>query len=608
MKNRLQFRHCTRIFNSKEEIKSHLVGLFNNDNSPLKPAIAAEPLVLYYQESGDTQVNAVLAIGRPTSDEEYFLIDVAGIQKDLEILTDEVFNLADVSDKLDQEIQDRISGDTRLEGMIEDLDEHIGNILKRICESAGFNDDGEDMGKYDDIAHDATHYIVSATNLANADVLLDEAIWQNHVEIVHAVEALKDDLKVSLERNVSARTLISYDLLQGGEVVGKIEIPSDRSISSGQLMRNDNGQWIIRFVVVNENGSPIDSFDVDVENLEDIYVGGEGITVSGNVISADFAGILDGLDSVVSGSSNGFELIITQNDGKLSSVHIDAPNYVGLIASGVSEAKEYANTVGQMVLENANEYTDSKITSIYRVKGSKEYFADLAEIEDPQVGDVWNVENEYRYSGNTGEIKIYPAGTNYVYVKDEYAAIGRWDPLGGQTVDMNLYLTKEEFMSYSTASTAALNAKIDLVNDRVTELSAGTISEVERLDERIDAIKYSGDTYVDVDNRDKFISISGHVITRLADLELVNEPGQYLVDAYLVKQMKADLEQLIAESVNEDKVKKIVAEMLVGTDNEIAITMLNNSGETTTVSTEANTLKVGFAEDAYFQADLPDEP
>ena len=608
MKNRLQFRHCTRIFNSKDEIKSHLVGLFNNDNSPLKPAIAAEPLVLYYQESGDTQVNAVLAIGRPTSDEEYFLIDVAGIQKDLEILTDEVFNLADVSDKLDQEIQDRISGDTRLEGMIEDLDEHIGNILKRICESAGFNDDGEDMGKYDDIAHDATHYIVSAANLANADVLLDEAIWQNHVEIVHAVETLKDNLKVSLERNVSARTLISYDLLQGGEVVGKIEIPSDRSISSGQLMRNDNGQWIIRFVVVNENGSPIDSFDVDVENLEDIYVGGEGITVSGNVISADFAGILDGLDSVVSGSSNGFELIITQNDGKLSSVHIDAPNYVGLIASGVSEAKEYANTVGQMVLENANEYTDSKITSIYRVKGSKEYFADLAEIEDPQVGDVWNVENEYRYSGNTGEIKIYHAGTNYVYVQDEYAAIGRWDPLGGQTVDMNLYLTKEEFMSYSTASTAALNAKIDLVNDRVTELSAGTISEVERLDERIDAIKYSGDTYVDVDNRDKFISISGHVITRLADLELVNEPGQYLVDAYLVKQMKAELEELIAESVNEAKVKKIVAEMLVGTAQEIGITMLNNSGETTTVSTEANTLQIGFADDAYFQADLPEEP
>jgi len=361
-------------------------------------------------------------------------------------------------------------------------------------------------------------------------------------------------------------------------------------------------------VVVNENGSQIDSFDVDVENLEDIYVGGEGITVSGNVISADLTGVLDGLDSVVSGSSNGFELTIVQNDGKLNSVHVNAPDYTGLIASGVSEAKEYANTVSQSVLEDANEYTDSKITSIYRVKGSKEYFADLAEIENPQVGDVWNVENEYRYSGNTGEIKIYPAGTNYVYVKDEYAAIGRWDALGGQTVDMNLYLTKEEFMSYSTASTAALNAKIDLVNDRVTELSAGTISEVERLDEKIDAIKYSGDTYLDVDNRDKLITISGHVITKIADLEAVSAPGQYLVDAYLVKQMKADLEQLIAESVNEDKVKKIVAEMLVGTDNEIAITMLNNSGETTTVSTEANTLKVGFADDAYFQADLPDEP
>ena len=94
----------------------------------------------------------------------------------------------------------------------------------------------------------------------------------------------------------------------------------------------------------------------------------------------------------------------------------------------------------------------------------------------------------------------------------------------------------------------------------------------------------------------------------MVGIRLEVAPGQYLVDAYLVKQLKAELEELIAESVNEAKVKKIVAEMLVGTAREIGITMLNNSGETTTVSTEADTLQIGFADDAYFQADLPEEP
>lgn len=603
MKNRLQFRHCTRVFNSKEEIKNHIAGLFNNDESPLKPAIAAEPLVLYYQESGSTEVNAVLAIGRPKSSDEYFLIDVAGIQRDLDILTDEVFNLSELSDKLDKEIEDRISGDTRLEEMIAAVGEGFEDILKRICQSAGFNDDGDDMGKYDDIAHDSTHYIVSANSLANADILLDEAIWQNHVELVHAIASARTDLKVSVVNVASARTMVSYDIMQGDEKVGTIEIPTDRTISRGELIKNDSNKWVIRFYVVNENGTEIGSFDVDVNNLEDIYTGGDNVSVNGNVISVSFSG----LTSEVSAEKNGISVQLRQVNGLNDRIVLDAPDFNAIAASALTDAKAYTDEKAEDTLDQAKEYADSISTTIYKVKGSKEYFADLAEVENPQVGDVWNVENEYRYSGNTGEIKIYPAGTNYVYVKDQYAAVGRWDPLGGQAVDMSLYLTKEEFMSYSTASTEALNAKIEDVKDDLRELSASTVSEVARLDEKIDEIAYTGDSYIDVDNRDRVINLSGHVITRLQDLDDVASAGTYFVDAFLVKQMKADLEQLIAESVNEDKVKKIVAEMLIGTDKEIAVSMLNSGGTVTTASTEADKVQIGFADDAYFEADLPDD-
>lgn len=584
MKNRLQFRHCPRIFNNKEEIKAHLVGLFNNDNSPLKPAMAAEPLVLYYKESGETDVNAVLALGRPTSNDEYFLIDVAGIQKDIEVLADEVFNISDVSERLDQEIEDRISGDTKL-----------GNILKRICESAGFNNDGEDMGAYDDIAHDATHYIVSALSLANADVLLDEAIWQNHVDIVHKAAELREDLKVSLERNVSARTLVSYDLLQGGELVGKIEIPSDRNISSGELIRNDNGEYILRFYVANENDTIIDSFDVNVENLEDIYVGGPGVSIEGNVISIDVPGFIGNLNSVVSGESNGFKVVVAQLEGRLSGVTVEAPAMDNIL----SAANAYTDSVAADVLEQAKEYTDENVTSIYKVKGSKTYFEELAEIEDPQVGDVWNVENEYRYTGNTGEIKIYPAGSNFVYVKDEYAAVGRWDPLGGQTYDMDLYLTKEEFMSYSSASTGALNAKIDA-------LSAGTVQEIQTLNDKVDSITYTSDDYLVINNSARTIEHT-RVIASLDELDSVESAGTCFIDAYVVKIMKEQLEELIRESVNENKVKSIVANMIKGTDKEIAVVMKDMNGDVTENTMSADTITISFADDAYFEASLPGE-
>jgi len=612
MKNRLQFRHCPRIFNDKEEIKAHLVGLFNNDNSPLKPAIPGEPLVLYYQGSADTVTSAVLAIGRLTPDDEYFLIDVGGIEKEIENIEGEIADLSNVDEKLDQEIADRISGDTRLEG-----------IIKRICQSAGFNDDGDDMGKYDEIAHDSTHYIVSSTSLTNADILLDEAIWQNHVDIIHKEATLREDLAVTLERSVSGRTLMSYNLYQGGAEVGQIDIPADRHVSGGELMKNEMDEWILRFTISNENDTPVDSFDVNVENLEDNYTGGPGVVVSGRTIYIDIPGFIGQLDATVSGQSNGVKVEVEEKDGKLIRLDVNAPDFTGMVADGLASAKTYTNEVGAAVLDEAKQYTDDNITSIYRVKGSKTYFEELAEIEDPQVGDVWNVENEYRYTGNTGEVKIYPPGTNFVYVKDEYAAVGRWDPLGGETVDMSLYLTKEEFRQYASASTEALNAKIDEVNERLIILSSttesfssSTVSEFERVDGRIDEIVYSGDSYVDVSNEvgDKFVSISGHVITDLRHstgtssvaLEDVTAPGMYLVDAYLVKQMKEEIERLIAESVNEAKVKAIVANMLKGTEQEIAITMKTTNGTVTTNPASANTLTVSFADDAYFQADLPE--
>ena len=93
-------------------------------------------------------------------------------------------------------------------------------------------------------------------------------------------------------------------------------------------------------------------------------------------------------------------------------------------------------------------YVDSAISktisSVYRVKGTKENYAALPATGN-EVGDVWNVTSEVT-SSESPDGKPYPAGTNWVWTGTA------WDALGG-TVDLSPYAT--------TAVTDALSDRID---------------------------------------------------------------------------------------------------------------------------------------------------
>lgn len=111
-------------------------------------------------------------------------------------------------------------------------------------------------------------------------------------------------------------------------------------------------------------------------------------------------------------------------------LRVDAGNaeQVEVVDNLTSDATDKALSAKQgKVLLGKITTVEGKITSIYRVKGSKEKYSDLPTTGN-EIGDVWNVEEAY---GN------YHAGTNFVWNGSE------WDALGG-TIDLSIYYNKTE--------------------------------------------------------------------------------------------------------------------------------------------------------------------
>lgn len=78
----------------------------------------------------------------------------------------------------------------------------------------------------------------------------------------------------------------------------------------------------------------------------------------------------------------------------------DAEESLNEKIGSVETAYKAADT---QVLKDAKSYTDEKVSSVYRYKGSVQTFDDLP-TEDVEVGDVYNVKEKY---------EKYPPGTNF---------------------------------------------------------------------------------------------------------------------------------------------------------------------------------------------------
>ena len=120
------------------------------------------------------------------------------------------------------------------------------------------------------------------------------------------------------------------------------------------------------------------------------------------------------------------------------------------------------------VKDYVDESISSAVSSVYKVKGSVEFYVDLP--NNAEEGDVYNVETPTV----VGE-KSYPAGTNWVWVAGDTQ--GHWDPLGG-TVDMSVVdAERERAISAETDLQLQINTKQDaLVAGQYIDINGSNIS------------------------------------------------------------------------------------------------------------------------------------
>ena len=117
---------------------------------------------------------------------------------------------------------------------------------------------------------------------------------------------------------------------------------------------------------------------------------------------------------------------------------VSAQQTIEIIDSLTSQSTTAALSANQgYVLKQNIDALGSKLTSVYRYKGSVQNFNDLDSITSEEasglaIGDVWNIVNEFEIDG-----KKYPAGTNVARTDTG------WDPLGG-SIDLSSYYTKSE--------------------------------------------------------------------------------------------------------------------------------------------------------------------
>lgn len=150
-------------------------------------------------------------------------------------------------------------------------------------------------------------------------------------------------------------------------------------------------------------------------------------------------------------------------------------------------------------------YVDTKVSSVYRYKGSKDTKDELPTTGN-EVGDVWNVVGG---SGSIGDADYVPPGTNYAWTGSA------WDALGG-TIDLSTYATKSQV----SAITNSLDGRITTLETNTGNNHTDIVyvsGQVDTLSGKVASDYYTktvaDETFLKIADADKKYYTSGQVET-----------------------------------------------------------------------------------------------
>lgn len=133
-----------------------------------------------------------------------------------------------------------------------------------------------------------------------------------------------------------------------------------------------------------------------------------------------------------------------------------------------SEWDVFAGNLSKYATKEAVEAIESRLSAVYRAKGSKDYSSDLP-IEGNEIGDVWNIKNDCKNTFSAMPVTVTSVDTGYIsdggfvilYIQNISTEI--YD--GSSTLEGNLYDTDGEYLSWAEVlANGVLRVSTDLAN------------------------------------------------------------------------------------------------------------------------------------------------
>lgn len=158
---------------------------------------------------------------------------------------------------------------------------------------------------------------------------------------------------------------------------------------------------------------------------------------------------------------NNTAVLIDKNGIKVNGKVVATKSYID---DSLSSILTEVNTSISNGDKSVKDYVDSVLVSIYKVKGSVQDYNSLTQIENPSIGDVYNLTS---------------TDMNYVYTENG------WDPLGG-SIDLSTVYTKSEIdtlitnlkseiltadRNYIDQELQEVESAINNINDSITNIN-----------------------------------------------------------------------------------------------------------------------------------------